>query len=115
DKLLYCLLAFGGRRTSELLNLWVEDFKVEAGLKVIISHPEEGLVSGVPRVEVLQKLGLKTRPQETGSRRVGFRNIRFEDNINLTREVVFIGAVEKVLMELHTDYMKWRGQFSHHP
>lgn len=54
-----------------------------------------GLINGVRRVEVLQKLGLKPRPLETGSRRVGFRNIRFEDNVNLTREVVFIGAVEK--------------------
>lgn len=116
DKLFYCLLAFGGRRTSELLNLWVEDFKIDKEFKVILSHPEIGLIQGVKREEVLERdYNLKPRTQMSGTYRVGFRSIRFEDNVNLCSEVVFIGAVEKVLYELHLQYMEWRKQFSHHP
>lgn len=116
DKLLYCLLAFGGRRTSELLNLWVEDFKIDQGFKVILSHPEIGLIRGVKREDVLQRdYNLKPRTQMSGTYRVGFRSIRFEDNINLCSKVIFIGAVEKVVYELHLQYMEWRKQFTHHP
>lgn len=46
---------------------------------------------------------------------VGWNTGRFQYPEKLESEVIFIGAVENYLLQLHKEYTIWRTQFNHHP
>lgn len=115
DKILYILLAFGGRRLLDTLHLMVDDFKMEDRFRVIMGDPIDSMIKGKKRIDYLKDFNLVPRQMMNNSFRVGWRGMRFEDNKRLESKIIFIGAVEQYLYELHIEYMSWRKQFTHHP
>lgn len=117
-KILYMLMAFGGRKIGECLHLWTNDFKIDnERLKVILADPEKSLVEGVKRIDYLKEnfdMVPRTKTNDL-AQLVGWKKPRFQYPERYESEIVFVGAVEQVLQELHFEYMNWRKQFKGNP
>lgn len=117
-KILYILMAFGGRKIGECLHLFVHDFKLDnERLKVILADPEKSLIEGVRRIDYLKEnfnMVPRTKTNDL-AQLVGWKKPRFQYPEKYESEIVFVGAVEQVLQGLHFEYMNWRKQFKDNP
>ena len=126
DKIAFILMAFGGRRISEVLHLFVSDFKiVEDQLRVILAHPENSsyqwkkdkeLKRGT-RSEYLKNVFDRIPRNQLGnlSEFVGWRGLKFQKPEIGASEIYFLGAIEQYLLRLHLEYMNERKSYLHHP
>ena len=126
DKIAYILMAFGGRRISEVLHMFVSDFAIhENQLRVLIAHPEDslyqwkndGLIKRGTRSEYLKEVFNRVPRNQIGkySESVGWRGIKFEKPEVGMSEVYFVGAIEDYLLRLHLEYMNSRKDITSHP
>lgn len=117
EKIMYMLFAFGGRKPSECLHMFVEDFKTENNqIKITFGHPNRSKINNQTREEYLKQFKLvpRNKTQDQGLY-MGWNIGRFQSPEKLESEVVFIGAVESYLIQLHKEHMTWRKNFTHHP
>ena len=117
DKLLFSLLAFGGRRISELLHLFLMDVgAVDDGLAVQLHHPghtpmewrsRAGAVIKGPRREYLkEEFNLLPRTEHGAqSSFAGWKGMKFDNEATLTSNMYFIRGVERYLLTLHQAYL----------
>jgi integrase len=126
DKIAYILMAFGGRRISECLHMFVSDFAiVNSQLRVLIAHPEnslyqwklENVIKRGTREEYLKEMFNRVPRNKLGktNESVGWRGIKFEKPEVGMSEVYFVGAIEDYLLRLHLEYMTFRKQFPDNP
>lgn len=117
DKLIFSLMAFGGRRPSEILHLYTSDVSiVNNQYKVQISHPSLSKINNLTRQEYLLKhYNLNPRNEISGPLKVGFRGIKFENQLELKSDVYFTFNMEEHLVSIHNEYMKQRKKYNHHP
>jgi integrase len=122
DKIAYILMAFGGRRISEVLHMFVSDFSTHDNqLRVIIAHPEhslyqwkdDGVIKRGTRSEYLNEVFNNLPRNKLGKTTlyVGWRGLRFEKPELSMSEVYFVGAIENYLLNLHLEYMQVRKNF----
>lgn len=117
DKLLFSLLAFGGRRLSEMLHLFLTDIEVRGtALRVQLRHPvlapmvwhthARQTAKGTRREYLKAMFDLLPR-NEHGARRTaaGWKGIKFDDEQTLMSEIYFIREVEHYLLVLHRAYL----------
>lgn len=117
DKLILGFLAYGGRRISELLQLFLEDIEIrEYGLAVLLRHPSQSpmtwmnkahrMVKG-PRREYLKEMHNVLPRTDHGKLRsaVGWKGVKFDDLDRMQSEMYFIHGVEGYLLQLHRKYL----------
>jgi integrase len=128
DKIAFMLMAFGGRRISEIINLFVRDFKPAKGeLSVTLAHPSYSHytwrtklnkeISGT-RAEYLKSMFKMLPRTEMGKHPLaaGWKGVKFDDEATLTSDFYFIRDVGPYLLYLHDKYIREsRGRFKHHP
>jgi len=117
DRLLFSILAFGGRRTSEVLNAFAHDvFTVNETLRFVLAHPalssmEWTSLSGATvrgtRKEYLKKqFDLLPRTDHGAERSaLGWKGIKFDDEAARTSQTYFINNADKGLVTLHRKYL----------
>jgi len=117
DRLLFGLLACGGRRVSEMLHLFLQDIGEAHGeLHVVLRHPSHSpmawrnqahaVIQGTRREYLQSMFGLLPRT-EHGARptSVGWKGIRFDDERLMSSDVYFIRQAEKKLLPLHQAHL----------
>lgn len=128
DKIAFILLAFGGRRLSEIVHLFVSDFiPRQAKLYVTLGHPSYSRytwktvsgkeVSGT-RAEYLKSMFSMLPRNELGKDALaaGWKGIKFDDEAAKTSDFYFCRNVEGYLFYLHAKYIReQRGKYRHHP
>jgi len=129
DKILFLMAGYGGRRSSEIIQILVNDIHpVNGRLQVTLAHPETSNMQwlnrfGKPcagtREEFLKTMyELEPRTKMGGlSSYAGWKGMKFDDENAQKSHMWFIREeVEQYLLYLHIQYMKEvRGQYSHHP
>ena len=117
DKILFASSAYGGRRLSEHLNLFLEDVEViGTDLKIILRHPAKApmtwrnitnsKVSGSRREYLKSMFNLLPRVDHGAkSSKAGWKGIQFEDLAALSSEVYFIRGAGAELAKLHRQYL----------
>lgn len=117
DKLLFGLLAYGGRRLSEVLHLFVSDLDTDGNkLMVKLRHPcqspmtwrnQAGKQTKGARREYLKTMFNLLPRTEHGSLKsfAGWKGIKFDDEASMTSEMYFIRDVEQYLLQLHRTYL----------
>lgn len=117
DKLLFALMAYGGRRLSEILHLFMADIVArEDELLVWLKHPSHTRMTWTnqanARVQGQRREYLKTvfdlLPRtEHGAKPsfAGWKGIKFDDEATLTSELYWIREAGKYLLELHRTYL----------
>lgn len=117
DQLLFSILAFGGRRPAEVLNLYTQDLNiVNNELKVKICHPALSTIQNQTRKEyLLSHFNLEPRNEISNKYYTGFKGLKYEHQKSLSSETYFIMNMERYLVPLHNQYMKLRKKYRHHP
>lgn len=116
DKLIISMMAFSGRRPSELLHLFTHDIEINQGLALKITHPSLSMIGKLTKREYLKKFNLIPRNELSGSLHAGFRGIKFENQKELFSESYFIFNMDQFLIPLHEEYMKLRNSYDiNHP
>lgn len=129
DKIFLLMAGYGGRRQSEMIQMFVSDVTPCAGkLKVTLAHPELSSMTWLDksgrkctgiRGEFLKTMyGLKPRINMGGlSAKAGWKGLKYDDVEKQTSLMWFVREeVEQYLLVLHMQYMKEiRGQYTHHP
>lgn len=117
DKLAFALLAYGGRRESELLHLFATDIAARgAELAVHLRHPARApmtwknhaskIVSGERREYLKSIFGLLPRTEHGANpSAVGWKGIKFDDESELRSELYWIGDRGSYLLDLHRTYL----------
>ena len=117
DKLLFAMSAFGGRRISELLHLFLEDIHVAGReLEVSLRHPIEAPMSwrnvsgssirGTRRDYLKSKFNLTPRTEHGAtSTKSGWKGINFDDLAALSSKMYFIRDAATKLTALHRQYI----------
>ncbi len=117
DKLLLACAAFGGRRISEYLNLFLEDVEV-IGIEfnMTLRHPMQASmswrniagskVSGTRREYLKSMFNLTPRPDHGAqSSKAGWKGILFENEAAKSASVYFIRDSRQELAKLHRRYI----------
>jgi hypothetical protein len=117
DKLLFGLLAFGGRRISEMLHLFLCDVETRGpALRVVLQHPSQSpmkwkcaagtVVKGTRREYLRSTFSLLPRTEHgaQGSA-VGWKGLKFDAEASMSSELYFIREIEGYLLTLHRAYM----------
>jgi len=129
DKILFLMAGYGGRRSSEIIQILVNDVEpVNGRLQVILAHPETSSMQWLnkagksctgTRGEFLKTMyELKSRINMGGlSSFAGWKGMKYDDENAEKSYMWFIREeVEQYLLYLHIQYMREiRGQYSHHP
>lgn len=117
DRLLFSTLAFGGRRTSEVLHAFMHDvFTVNETLRFVLAHPAQssmewtnlsGATVRSSRKEYLRnQFGLLPRTDHGAEpTALGWKGIKFDDETALTSQTYFIRNADKELVALHRKYL----------
>lgn len=117
DKLMFGLMAYGGRRLSELLHLFMEDMATrDDELVALLKHPSEAPMVWVnnagTRVKGSRREYLKTMfdrlpRNEHGANPsfVGWKGIKFDDEAALVSQMYWIREAGKYLLQLHRNYL----------
>ncbi|WP_440965737.1 tyrosine-type recombinase/integrase [Massilia sp. GER05] len=117
DKLLFSLMAFGGRRLSEMLHLFVGDVEARGlSVGVVLRHPSQspmkwtsatGATVKGSRVEYLRNMFQLLPRTEHGAQpsAAGWKGMKFDDEARMSSEVYFIREVESYLLTLHRAYL----------
>jgi integrase len=117
DKLLFSLMAFGGRRLSEMLHLFVSDVEPKGmTLGVCLRHPIQSpmawtspagvQVKGLRREYLRSVFDILPRT-EHGAKpsAAGWKGMKFDDEARMSSEMYFIREVERYLLTLHRAYL----------
>lgn len=127
DKLILLLLAFGGKRISEVTHLFLQDLiPYEGKLRVRMAHPEHShfewsennkVIKGTREQYLKQTFNMVPRNQQDKDKYfVGWKGMKFDDEALGMSELYFICNVEKYLYKLHQDYFNQvRRHYNHHP
>lgn len=117
DKLLFGLLAYGGKRLSELLHLFVVDISVRgAELLVELKHPSYAPMTWTnqahqqvtgQRREFLRAMHNLLPRTEHGANRsaAGWKGMKFDDQAAFSSEVYWIREAGQYLLHLHREYL----------
>lgn len=117
DKLLFAILAFGGRRVSEVLNAYMQDvFVKDETLHVTLAHPTASKVEwraltgdlrdGSRQDYLRDQFGLLPRTGHGALRSaLGWKGMKHDDNDTLSSETYFVRDAEKVLVPLYREYL----------
>nr|CBA28360.1 hypothetical protein Csp_A06880 [Curvibacter putative symbiont of Hydra magnipapillata] len=117
DKLLFALLAYGGRRLSEMLHLFLVDIRSRGTeLLVELKHPSYApmrwtnkahqQVSGQRREYLKAMHNLLPRTEHGANRSaVGWKGIKFDDQAAYSSEIYWIRDAGEYLLQLHRDYL----------
>lgn len=117
DKLIFALLAYGGRRASELLHLFLEDFMAAGNeAHVELRDPEWARMTWTnaagKQVRGQRREYLKTifglLPRNRHGRRasaVGWKGILFDDEDACTSQMYWIRDAGPFILELHRRYL----------
>ena len=117
DKLIFGVLAFGGRRVSELANTFLSDVAQDKdGLTVLLGHPSNSNIVWVNRLgaerkttrKVFLKDGFDLMPRtdhgaETTA--AGWKGIKYDDTVAKESDMYFILGAERYLLNLHEKYL----------
>ena len=117
DRLLFSTLAFGGRRTSEVLHAFTHDVSTrDEALHFVLAHPSQSLmewtnlsgatIRGSRKEYLRNQFGLMPRTDhgdEPDS--LGWKGIKFDDEAALTSQTYFIRNADKALVALHRKYL----------
>lgn len=117
DKLLFGMMAFGCRRLSELLHLFVSDVEPRGNqIGVVLRHPTQSpmtwqsktgvQVKGLRREYLRSMFDLLPRT-EHGAKpsAAGWKGMKFDDEARMSSEMYFIRGVESYLLTLHRAYL----------
>lgn len=128
DKIAFLLLAFGGRRVSEIMQLFVSDISINTDqeLMAIIAHPSDSkfqwtdkngkLITKTRKDYLSSNFGIKPRTELIGeSSYCGWKGMMFDDETQGIAYLYIIGEIKNYLKRLHIEYMKERMKFNHHP
>lgn len=128
DKILFLMLAFGGRRVSETLQIFTSDIKINESddIVALICHPSDskfqwvdksGLLISKTRKDYLKQIyNIKPRTEMIGdSSYCGWKGMLFDDEIEGTSYLYLIGEIKNYLKLLHCQYMLERKKYNHHP
>ena len=130
DRLLFSILAFGGRRVSEVLHAYTHDVAaVNETLHFRLAHPGKSLIewrtlAGATvrgtRTEYLKsQFGLLPRTEHGAlPSKLGWKGIKFDDEAALMSETYFIRNADKELVALHRKFLhevRQRVPRRHHP
>lgn len=117
DRLLFSMMAFGGRRISEVLNALTHDvFTVNETLRFVLAHPAESpmqwtsltgaKVRGSRKEYLRSQFGLLPRNEHGALRSaLGWKGIKFDDEAARTSHTYFIRNADKELVALHRKYL----------
>lgn len=117
DKLLFSLMAYGGRRLSEMLQLFVSDVDTRNDkLSVKLRHPDISPMAWMnqagkqvkgTRSEYLKTIFGALPRTDHGAKpsAVGWKGVKFDDEATMTSDVYFIRDVEQYLLHLHRQYL----------
>lgn len=117
DKLLFSMLAYGGRRTSEMLHLFMEDVQAKRDeLLVSLKHPSFSNMTWLnkahnrlrgQRREYLQSMFNLLPRQEHGALPTfaGWKGVKFDDEAAMTSQLYWIKDAGKYMLKLHQDYL----------
>lgn len=119
DKLLFGMLAYGGKRLSELLHLFMMDFGVRKGdseLLVQLKHPSYAPMTWVnqahqkvtgQRREYLMTMHDRLPRTEHGANptAAGWKGMKFDDQAALSSEMYWIRDAGQYLLHLHRQYL----------
>lgn len=117
DKLLFALMAFGSRRLSEILNLFVVDVQSRGNqLGVVLRHPTQSSITwkskagkqikGSRREYLRSEFGILPRTDHGAlPSAAGWKGVKFDDETAMSSEIYFIRGVEKYLLTLHRAYL----------
>jgi len=117
DRLLFSILAFGGRRVSEVLHAFTHDiFTQNESLQFLLSHPSQSpfvwntlagaSIRGTRREYLKTQFNLLPRTEHGAlPSKLGWKGIKFDDEASLTSHTYFIRDAEKSLVLLHRQYL----------
>ncbi|MFN5191038.1 MAG: tyrosine-type recombinase/integrase [Burkholderiales bacterium] len=117
DKLIFAMLAYGGRRLSELLHLFLQDVTSKGReLHVQLMHPSQSpmkwtneahsQVQGTRREYLRAKFDLLPRTEHGAKRTaVGWKGIKFDDEAARSSDVYWIRDGGQYLLHLHRLYL----------
>jgi integrase len=117
DKLIFGLMAFGGRRTSEVVHLFLNDFETSGTkLTVRLRHPvhspmkwrnQSGKeVKGSRREYLKTVFNLLPRTAHGGKKSAaGWKGMNFDEEATKTSDMYFIRNIEHYLLTLHRVYL----------
>jgi integrase len=117
DRLLFSILAFGGRRISEVLNAFTHDvFTANEMLQFVLAHPAHSSMkwtnlsgatqNGTRREYLRSQFNLLPR-NEHGAlpSALGWKGIKYDDEATKTSQTYFVRNAEKDLVALHRTYL----------
>lgn len=117
DKLLFAIMAFGSRRLSELLNLFIVDVQTRGNqLGVVLRHPTQSPITwqskagkqlkGTRREYLRSEFGILPRTAHGAlPSAAGWKGVKFDDEAQMSSEIYFIRGVERYLLTLHRAYL----------
>jgi site-specific recombinase XerD len=117
DKLLFGILAYGGKRLSELMHLFMLDIRARGDeLMVELKHPSYASMTWTnqahqrvtgQRREYLKSMHDLLPRTEHGANRsaAGWKGMKFDDQAALSSEVYWIGKAGQYLLHLHRQYL----------
>lgn len=117
DKLLFGFLAYGGRRLSEMMHLFMQDVGMRGNeLHVALRHPSRSTMTWTNRAhkethgqrrEYLRTMFDLIPRTEHGANRsaAGWKGIKFDDEANCSSELYWIRDSGHYLLHLHKQYL----------
>ena len=117
DRLLFSILAFGGRRVSEVLHAFMSDVSTaNETLEFVLAHPSAapmvwrtlaGKSTKGSREEYLRvQFGLLPRTEHGAlPTALGWKGIKFDDEAAFRSETYFIRDADRRLVDLHRKYL----------
>lgn len=117
DKLIFALIAYGGRRSSELLHLFLEDVGLEGKEALVyLKHPAlspmkwknnaHRTILGQRREYLRAMFGLLPRTDYGGlPAKVGWKGIKFDDEIAKSSQMYWIRDAGAYILLLHRNYL----------
>ena len=117
DRLLFSVLAFGGRRVSEVLHSFMDDVNTSnETLEISLAHPSLApmrwktlsgrLMKGSRREYLRQQFGLMARTEHGALPTfLGWKGIKFDDEASYRSQTYFIRDADHQLVGLHRTYL----------
>lgn len=117
DRLLFGMLAYGGRRLSEMLHLFMQDVGARGDeLEVALRHPSfspmiwtnhaDNKVNGQRREYLRTMFNLLPRTEHGANRSaVGWKGIKFDDEAARSSAIYWIRHSGRYLLQLHRQYL----------
>lgn len=117
DRLLFSVLAFGGRRISEVLHAFTHDvFTANENLRFKLAHPAQSYIRwksiagsslrGTRKEYLKSQFGLLPRTEHGAlPSALGWKGMKFDDEAARTSETYFIRNADRDLVALHRKYL----------